>query len=195
MKPRQLTGGAILNRAPISSDATGAFSLTRLLESRSPRGDGRGQEARTLVLDAVWEGRSAPLVTRLRRPVARDLRRIHGYFRRSNTERTSNDEQRRPSDHSGKQQTGRRVVVGQLAICAEVWRRSRLGSCTARADIYDISVVPAPAHTVARRYPEAIEKVRELARQLGVNGWYTGDQTHYALVANHREPSEVLSHP
>ena len=53
MKPGQLMGGAILNRAPISSDATGAFSLTRLLETRSARGDGRGQEASTLVLEAV----------------------------------------------------------------------------------------------------------------------------------------------
>jgi hypothetical protein len=61
---------------------------------------------------------------------------------------------------------------------------------TARADVYDISVVPVPAHMVAGRYPEAIEKVRELARQLGVNGWYTADQTHYAQVAKHRQPSE-----
>jgi hypothetical protein len=60
---------------------------------------------------------------------------------------------------------------------------------TARADIYAISVVPAPAHTVAGRYPEAIEKVRELARQLGVDGWYTGDQTHYAQVARYRAAS------
>ena len=61
---------------------------------------------------------------------------------------------------------------------------------TARADVYEISVVPAPAHMVARRYPEAIEKVRELACQLGVNGWYTGDQTHYAQVAKYRTPSD-----
>jgi hypothetical protein len=61
---------------------------------------------------------------------------------------------------------------------------------TARADIYEISVVPAPGHMVARRYPEAIEKVRELACQLGVNGWYTGDQTHYAQVAKYRKPSD-----
>jgi hypothetical protein len=61
---------------------------------------------------------------------------------------------------------------------------------TARADVYQISVVPAPAHMVAGRYSEAIEKVRQLARQLGVNGWYTGDQTHYAQVAGYRTPSE-----
>jgi len=61
---------------------------------------------------------------------------------------------------------------------------------TARADVYEISVVPAPAHMVARRYPEAIEKVRELACRLGVNGWYTCDQTHYAQVAKYRKPSD-----
>jgi hypothetical protein len=57
---------------------------------------------------------------------------------------------------------------------------------TARADVYAISVVPAAAHMVMRRYPEAIEKVRELARQRGVDGWYTVDQTHYAQIASYR---------
>lgn len=57
---------------------------------------------------------------------------------------------------------------------------------TARADVYAISVLPAAAHIVVRRYPEAIETVRELARQLEVDGWYTSDQTHYAQVARHR---------
>jgi hypothetical protein len=59
---------------------------------------------------------------------------------------------------------------------------------TARADVYAISIVPAAAHVVVRRYPEAIERVRELARQLRVDGWYTCDQTHYAAVAQHRAP-------
>jgi hypothetical protein len=75
------------------------------------------------------------------------------------------------------------------------WRSPRSGDVvaserSARADVYDISVVPAPAYMVAGRYPEAIDKVRELARQLGVNGWYTADQTHYARVAKYRKPSE-----
>jgi hypothetical protein len=52
--------------------------------------------------------------------------------------------------------------------------------------MYEISVVPADAHLVVPRYPEAIETVRELARQLAVDGWYTADQTHYAQVAAHR---------
>jgi len=57
---------------------------------------------------------------------------------------------------------------------------------TARADMYDISIVPAAAHVTARRYPEAMEKVRELARASGVDGWFTSDHTHYARVATHR---------
>ena len=57
---------------------------------------------------------------------------------------------------------------------------------TARADTYDISIVPAAAHVTARRHPEAMEKVRELARASGVDGWFTSDQTHYTRVATHR---------
>jgi hypothetical protein len=61
---------------------------------------------------------------------------------------------------------------------------------SARADVYAISVVPAAAHMVLQRYPEAIEKVRELARQQGVDGWYTVDQTHYAQVVRYRSSSD-----
>jgi hypothetical protein len=61
----------------------------------------------------------------------------------------------------------------------------------ARADIHAISVVPAEAHTSVVRYPEAIEKVRELARRLGVDGWYTSDQTHYVRVATHRSEDDA----
>jgi hypothetical protein len=57
---------------------------------------------------------------------------------------------------------------------------------TARADTYDISIVPAAAHVTARRYPEAMEKVRELACASGVDGWFTSDHTHYTRVATHR---------
>lgn len=56
---------------------------------------------------------------------------------------------------------------------------------TARADTHDISIVPAAAHVTARRYSEAMEKVRELARASGVDGWFTSD-THYTRVATHR---------
>ena len=57
---------------------------------------------------------------------------------------------------------------------------------TARADRYDISIVPAAAHVTARRYSEAMEKVRELARASRVDGWFTCNHTHYARVATHR---------
>lgn len=57
---------------------------------------------------------------------------------------------------------------------------------SARADIHEISVVPGEPDTVVARYPDAIEKVRELARRLRVDGWYTSDHTHYARVAAYR---------
>jgi len=57
---------------------------------------------------------------------------------------------------------------------------------SARADVYEIRVLPATGRMVVRRYREAIETVRELADQLRVDGWYTGDQTHYVQVAGHR---------
>ena len=60
---------------------------------------------------------------------------------------------------------------------------------TARADVYTISVVPAAAHLNAARHAEALEKVRELARVLDVDGWFTCNHTHYARVASFRERS------
>lgn len=57
---------------------------------------------------------------------------------------------------------------------------------TARADWYDISIVPAAAHVTARRYSEAMEKVRELARASRVDGWLSVDHTHFTRVAIHR---------
>ena len=57
---------------------------------------------------------------------------------------------------------------------------------TARADVYAISVVPTEAKIVARRYDDAMNKVRELARALAVDGWYTCDHTHFLRVASHR---------
>jgi hypothetical protein len=57
---------------------------------------------------------------------------------------------------------------------------------TARADIYEISVVPNRADLVAMRYDDAMERVRELARASSVDGWYTSDHTHFVRVATHR---------
>jgi hypothetical protein len=58
-----------------------------------------------------------------------------------------------------------------------------------RADIYDISLVPADAHMIVRRYDEAIKTVQELARQRKVDGWCTVDQTHYTQIARYRTDS------
>jgi hypothetical protein len=57
---------------------------------------------------------------------------------------------------------------------------------TARADLYAISIIPAAAHVTARRYSEAIQKVRELARGSRVDGWFTCNHTDYTRVATHR---------
>ncbi len=51
---------------------------------------------------------------------------------------------------------------------------------TARADVYTISIVPAAAHLTATRHAAALEKVRDLARRLAVDGWFTCNHTHYA---------------
>jgi len=57
---------------------------------------------------------------------------------------------------------------------------------SARADVYEISIVPADTRAVVSRYSEAIDTVRALAQELRVDGWFTSDQTHYAPVANYR---------
>jgi hypothetical protein len=57
---------------------------------------------------------------------------------------------------------------------------------SARADVYAICIVPAAHRAEVSRYPEAIRTVRELARQLEVDGWFTCDQTHYARIASYR---------
>jgi hypothetical protein len=57
---------------------------------------------------------------------------------------------------------------------------------TARADIYEISVVPTRADLVDMRYDDAMKRVRELARVRAVDGWYTCDHTHFARIASHR---------
>ncbi len=57
---------------------------------------------------------------------------------------------------------------------------------TARADLYEISVLPTEACMTAVHYDDAMEKVRNLARGLRVDGWYTCDHTHFARIARHR---------
>jgi hypothetical protein len=62
---------------------------------------------------------------------------------------------------------------------------------TARADVYTIRIVPAPAHLSATRYADAVEKVRNLARALKADGWFTCDHTHYVRVASFRRRSHT----
>ena len=59
---------------------------------------------------------------------------------------------------------------------------------SSRVDIYAISIVPAADRAVVSRYSEAIRTVRELAKRLQVDAWFTSDQTHYARVASYRSP-------
>jgi hypothetical protein len=57
---------------------------------------------------------------------------------------------------------------------------------TARADIYEISVVATRAYNVAWRYQDAMQKARELAKGLRVDGWFTCDHTHFVRIVKHR---------
>ena len=58
--------------------------------------------------------------------------------------------------------------------------------CTARADVYAISVVPAEARLTTGRFEEAINTVGELARRRAVDRWYTCDYTHFVPIARYR---------
>jgi len=60
---------------------------------------------------------------------------------------------------------------------------------TARADVYAISILPAPSDLTATRHSEALDKIRVLARELNVDGWITCHHTHYARVASFRKQS------
>jgi hypothetical protein len=62
---------------------------------------------------------------------------------------------------------------------------------TARADVYTIRIVPASAHLSATRYGDAVEKVRDLARALKADGWFTCNHTHYVRVASFRRRSHM----
>jgi hypothetical protein len=57
---------------------------------------------------------------------------------------------------------------------------------TARSDTYTIRIVPDATYEVATRYRDAIETVRERARRLEVDGWFTADHTHFLRVARCR---------
>ena len=57
---------------------------------------------------------------------------------------------------------------------------------SARADVFEISIIPSDSDVTVTRYSAAIERVQELARTRQVDGWYTSDHTHYARVASYR---------
>jgi hypothetical protein len=61
---------------------------------------------------------------------------------------------------------------------------------TARSDAFAISLFPTQACVVVRRYQDALEKAREVAGRLAVDGWYTCDHTHFARIALHRHSRE-----
>jgi hypothetical protein len=60
--------------------------------------------------------------------------------------------------------------------------------CSARSDVYAISVIPGPTQVVGGVHDQALETVRRFAQLHAVNGWYTCDHTHFVCVARHRSP-------
>ena len=60
---------------------------------------------------------------------------------------------------------------------------------TARADVYTIRIIPTTALLTATRHSAALDKVRELARALAIDGWFTCNHPHDARVANFRDAS------
>jgi hypothetical protein len=90
-------------------------------------------------------------------------------------------EQRRP-ESTGSRRVGRSgPQVGDVLASAR----------TARADVYTIRIVPAPARLSVTRYADAVEKVRDLARALKADGWFTCNHTHYVRIASFRGRSHM----
>jgi hypothetical protein len=58
---------------------------------------------------------------------------------------------------------------------------------SARADVFTICIVSGADDKRMKRYEEAIHRVRELAREMQVDGWFTCNHTHYARVGNFRQ--------
>jgi hypothetical protein len=88
------------------------------------------------------------------------------------------------------------VALGAGTISGPSWRPTRppvmksgdvlVSRPTARADVYDISVVPAAARVSNVCYEDGMETGRQLARELAVDGWFTCDHTHVVAIAKHR---------
>jgi hypothetical protein len=62
---------------------------------------------------------------------------------------------------------------------------------TARADLYQLQIIPVASHATHSRYEDGIAAGRQLARSLGVNGWFTCDHTHFMSIA--RRPEALAS--
>ena len=60
--------------------------------------------------------------------------------------------------------------------------------CSARSDVYAISVIPGPTQVVGGVYHQALETARRFAQLHAVDGWYTCDHTHFVCVASNRSP-------
>ena len=58
---------------------------------------------------------------------------------------------------------------------------------SARADVFLICIVSGADDRRVKRYQEAIDRVRELAGELQVDGWFTCNHTHYARLAHFRQ--------
>jgi hypothetical protein len=54
---------------------------------------------------------------------------------------------------------------------------------TARADVYQLQIIPAGSHASHRCYEDGMEAGRRLARSLGVDGWFTADHRHFLPIA------------
>src|SRR5215212_1182414 len=57
---------------------------------------------------------------------------------------------------------------------------------TARADLYETSVVPAVARLTDNSYDGGQNRARQLARELAVDAWFTCDHIHVVRLAHHR---------
>src|SRR5687767_14001622 len=63
---------------------------------------------------------------------------------------------------------------------------------TARADVYQLQIIPAVSHLSHRCYEDGMEAGRRLAHRLGVNGWFTADHTHFMSIARRPQAGAPL---
>jgi hypothetical protein len=102
----------------------------------------------------------------------------------------------RPSGETVEQRVTGRSSVQQLTghsapvISAPVPQPGDVlvSRCSARSDVYAISVMPGPTQVIAGVHDQALETVRRFAQLHAVDGWYTCDHTHFVCVARHRSP-------